>query len=76
MLAEALVEPLDALELHDVGADAEDHAPALAPRASTISALHLATARAMPSITARATIAWPMLSSTISGIAATGCTLW
>ena len=53
MLAVALVDLLDPRELHDVGADAEDHPPApSAPRrgrrASIISAFISRTAAAMP----------------------------
>jgi len=46
----------DALDLHHVRADAEEHA-LLAARASTISRFISATARAMPSISERATMA-------------------
>src|SRR5918994_2778779 len=74
-LAELLVHPADALQLHDVRTDAEDHAPALGARASTIRRFISDTARAMPSMSERATIACPMFSSTISRIAAIGCTL-
>src|SRR5687767_13038626 len=75
-LAELLVHLADALQLHDVRADAEDHALALAARASIIRRFISDTARAMPSISERATMACPMFSSTISRIAAIGCTLW
>ena len=61
VLAEPLPRLLDALRLQDVGADTEDHA-----RAATMSAFILATAPAKPSNSACATIAWPMLSSTIA----------
>src|SRR5262249_44289812 len=71
VLAEARPRLLDAVDLEDVGADPVDHA-----RAATISAFIFATAPAKPSNNACATIAWPMLSSTISAIAATGATLW
>ena len=59
----------DALGLEHVHADAKDHA-----RAASISAFISRTARARPTNSARAMMAWPMLSSTISGSAATGCT--
>ena len=71
VLAEPLPRLLDALRLQDVGADAEDHA-----RAATMSAFIFATAPAKPSNNACATIAWPMLSSTIERMAAIGATLW
>ena len=71
VLAEPLPRLLDALRLQNVRADTEDHA-----RAATMSAFILATAPAKPSNSACATIAWPMLSSTIAVIAATGITLW
>ena len=71
MLAEALPRLLDALRLQDVGADTENH-----ERAATMSAFIFATAPAKPSNSACATIAWPMLSSTIERIAAIGATLW
>ncbi len=71
MLAEPLPRLLDALRLQDVGADTEDHA-----RAATIRALIFATAPAKPSNSACATIAWPILSSTIEAMAAIGATLW
>ena len=74
-LAELLVHQPYALLLYHVRTDAEDHAPALVPRASTISRFISATARAMPSRSERATMACPMFSSTISWIAAIGCTL-
>src|SRR5678816_1403920 len=73
-LAVLLVHLADTLQLHHIGADAENHAPALAPRASTINRFISATARAMPSMSERATIACPMFSSTMSWIAAIGCT--
>src|SRR6185369_5057273 len=43
--------------------------------ASSMSWRMSRTAGPMPSNTARAMIAWPMFSSTMSAIAATGCTL-
>ena len=80
MLSMARIDRLDARKLHDVGAYAEDHQPAPRGagrdrRASSISAFISLTAAAMPATIARATIACPMLSSTISSIAATGWTL-
>ena len=44
-------------------------------RAASISAFMSRTAAGRPVKMARATIAWPMFNSTISRIAATGCTL-
>ncbi len=75
MLPEAAPGRLDALDLHEVRADAEDHA-GTPPRAPVMRRFISATAGPKPAMTARATIAWPMFSSTTSGIAATGCTLW
>src|SRR5688500_12084842 len=71
LLAEALVRRLDALDLDEVGADSKYHAR----RAPTMSRFISATAGPNPLMTARETMAWPMLSSTSSGIEATGCTL-
>ena len=53
-----------------IDTDSENHW-----RAATISAFISRTAGARPSNTARAMMACPMLSSTISWMAATGCTL-
>ncbi len=60
----------DAFRLEHINPDAKDHA-----RAAAISAFMSRTAISSPSNTARAMIACPMLSSTISRIAATGWTL-
>jgi hypothetical protein len=56
-LAELLVHQPDTFLLDHVRADPEDHAPALAERASIISRFISATARAMPSSSERPTIA-------------------
>src|SRR5439155_11963783 len=75
MLEEARAETLerarDAPALEDIDADAEDHA-----RAATIRAFISRTAAARPTNSACPITACPMLSSTISRTAATGCTLW
>src|SRR6056297_826998 len=71
MLAETLVGIGDTGDLYDVRADAEYQEP----RAPCITSRIRATAGPSPSMTARAMMAWPMLSSTISGMAATGSTL-
>src|SRR6185437_4220417 len=60
----------DPLHLEDIHPDPVDHA-----RAAVISAFMSRTAAASPPNTARETIACPILSSTISATAATGCTL-
>ncbi len=73
VLAMTLERRFHARKLHDVGADAKDHLPS---RPSIINRFISRTARGKPSNTARATMAWPILSSTISRMAATGCTLW
>ena len=70
VLAETRQRALDARQLQHVDADAVDH-----PRARCICARISRTAAARPSNTAWAMMAWPMLSSMISGIAATGPTL-
>ncbi len=70
MVAVLVVELLDASGFEHVDADAEDHR-----RAPSISAFMSPTARSSPVKMARATMQWPMLSSTISAIAATGITL-
>ena len=70
VLAKALVAALDARELQHIDADAENHR-----RARCICARISRTAAASPSNTAWAMIAWPMFSSVISAIAATGPTL-
>src|SRR5262249_6232279 len=67
---EALEGLRDARGLEHVDADAEDH-----PRASVISLFISRIADGSPTNSACATIACPMLSSTISRTAATGCTL-
>jgi hypothetical protein len=72
VLAEALQRRFDPVEAHDVRADAEDHCR----RASVIRRFISITAVDSPSKIARATMAWPMFSSTISGMRATGWTLW
>src|SRR5688572_18082716 len=56
-LAELLVHQPHTFLLHHVRADAENHAAALAPRASTIRRFISDTARAMPSSSERATMA-------------------
>ena len=70
VLAEASVGALDALLPQDVDADPVDHR-----RARCICACISRTAEPRPSNTAWAMIAWPMLSSVISAMAATGPTL-
>src|SRR5690606_20983890 len=61
-------EPAD---LDQIGADTGNRHR----RASTISRFISRTASASPENTARAMMAWPILSSASSGMAATGCTL-
>src|SRR5690606_13760160 len=56
-LTVALVNLADPFELDDVGSDPEDHDRAAATRASSIRRFISATAAAMPSMTARATMA-------------------
>src|SRR5581483_3664457 len=68
--SESLQGLIDALRLEHIDTDSENH-----PRAATMRAFISRTATANPSNTAREMMAWPMLSSTISLIAATGCTL-
>src|SRR5690606_12961149 len=63
---------LDTTDQHHIGAYTDDHRGASAPM---ISARISATAPARPENSARAMIAWPMLSSLIPGIAAMGSTL-
>ena len=70
-IAESLVGPLYPVEADHVGADAEDHRS----RASVIRRFISMTAVDSPSKMARATMAWPMLSSMTSGRRAIGCTL-
>src|SRR5471032_639538 len=63
----------DARDFADVGADAVDH---FAPnRVATMMAFISRTAFSQPTKTAWATMAWPILSSAISGMAAMACTL-
>src|SRR5207302_9030120 len=69
--AETLERARDAPALEDIDADAEDQA-----RAATIRAFISRTAAARPTNSACPITACPMLSSTISRTAATGCTLW
>src|SRR5690606_37949144 len=66
-LAEAFVGMLHAGNFDDVRADTENHRVL----ASFMRRFISTTALFMPSKTERATMEWPMLSSTISGIAAT-----
>ncbi len=73
-LAVFLEHALDPINLQNVDANAENHALG-ACRARHINSFISRTALASPSMTARATIEWPMLSSMISGIAAMGSTL-
>ena len=61
---------VDALRLENIDANSKNHS-----RAATIRAFISRTATARPSNTAREMMEWPMLSSTISRMAATGCTL-
>ena len=75
--AEARMRLMHALRLQHVDADAEDHAePGECVRAASIRLFISRTAAASPSNSARAMIAWPMLSSSTWAIAATGATLW
>jgi hypothetical protein len=69
-LAPALEGRMHAPRLQHIDADTVDH------RAASIAAFMARTAAGRPSNTARATIAWPILSSTMSRIAATGATFW
>src|ERR1700719_3085320 len=68
-LAMLLVDALDAIDLEHIDADPVDH------RAARINSFMSRTALAKPSTMARATIACPILSSTISGMAAIGSAL-
>ncbi len=68
-LAVLLQNPLHALGLEHVDADAVNH------RAARIRSFISRTALGSPSNTARAIMAWPMFNSTISRIAAIGSTL-
>src|SRR5688572_6248226 len=70
VIAVFVVEPLHTRGLEYVDADAEDHR-----RAPDISAFMSLTAFSRPVKIARAMMQWPMLSSTICGIEATGTTL-
>jgi hypothetical protein len=70
VLAEPVVHLLDARGFEHVDADPEDHR-----RAPCISTFMSRTAASRPVKMARPMMQWPMLSSTISGIAATGITL-
>src|SRR5688500_4326213 len=70
MLSELVVDPLDARGLEHVDADSKNHR-----RALSIRVFMSRTAVSSPVKIARAMMQWPMLSSTISGIAATGITL-
>src|ERR1017187_7948653 len=65
-VAEARERALDAADIDQVGAGAEDHAR----RASVISRRISRIAGSQPVNTACATIAWPMLSSAMPGMAA------
>src|SRR5471032_172247 len=65
---------LDARDLADVGTDAVDHL-AGPRRVETMMAFISRTAFSQPTNTEWATMAWPILSSAISGIAAMACTL-
>src|SRR5271169_3493460 len=67
-LAMAIMHGLDARVSDNVGADAENHA--------TSSAFIFFTACSSPMKSASATIAWPMLSSAMCGMATMGRTLW
>ena len=70
MIAKPPQDLLDARGLEHVDADAEDHR-----RAPIMSAFMSRTAASRPVKMARAMMQWPMLSSTISEMAATGPTL-
>ena len=69
--AEARMHLVHPVRLQHVDPDAVDHR-----RAASINDFISRTAGSRPVNTARATIAWPMFSSTICGMAATGCTFW
>src|SRR5688572_7023966 len=71
VLAETLERALDPVRFEHVDPDAENHG-----RAAIIRAFMVCTASVRPTNTARDTMACPILSSTISAIAATGWTLW
>ena len=75
MIAETLVDPVYAAQLDDVRTNAENH-EAPSPRASRINRRISRTAVPRPSNTARAMIAWPIFSSTISGMRAIAFTFW
>src|SRR5688572_579863 len=70
LLAEAFVHVFDPFKLNDVRANAENHGVFINARASSIKRFISDTAAAIPSMTARATMAWPMFNSTISGMRA------
>ena len=70
VIAEPVIHFLDTRGLEHVDADAEDHR-----RAPTISFFMSRTALSSPAKMARPMMQWPMLSSTISEIEATGTTL-
>src|SRR5262245_28227920 len=73
-IAPAFERLLDAGDLHQIGADAENHPlPRIAP--PTISVFISRTASRMPMKTARLTIACPMCSSRTPASCATGSTL-
>ena len=58
-------------------ASAFSHHPAIFPvAAASISCRMRRTASSNPQNTALLTMLWPMFSSSISGVAATGCTFW
>ena len=61
---------VDALRFENIDTNSKNQS-----RAATIRAFISRTATLRPSKTAREMMEWPMLSSTISPIAATGCTL-
>src|SRR5438045_63175 len=72
-LAIALQQPGDALHLDDIRTDPDNHG--VLSRAVSMRRFISRMASAQPMNKACATIAWPMLSSEIRRIAATGCTL-
>src|SRR5579885_1009114 len=77
-LAEALDRALDAADVDEIAADADDHRPAPAralARASRISARIRRTAACIPPKFALPIMKWPIWSSTMVGIAATGPTV-
>src|SRR5690606_8682526 len=72
--AEARERALDAADIDDVGSDPEDHATA-SERAASIARRMRRIDSSRPTKIASPTMKWPILSSTTSGIDATGPTV-